>query len=309
MGEWQIVYILGAADNSYVQHLAVAFVSLLLNLGPGWKAKFFVADGELTAENRLRLSQSVRRHGGEIEFLAVDKTNFDDLFIASGRHITQASYYRLVMPDMLREEPIGKLIYLDCDLIVRDDVCKLLEVGLGWHPIGAVEDLGGGNRLADLYIPEGSAYFNSGVLLINVPVWRETEVASKVFRFLRENRHRLHYHDQDGLNAVLHGQWVHLDPKWNVQRNMLGRFETSPDKEKRFKQAASQPSIVHFTGKSKPWHYDSNHPYKKEYYRYLSYTEWSHYKPKAGLRLLAKKLARVLLPGPVLTAIRRLTFR
>ncbi|MBW5448339.1 glycosyltransferase family 8 protein [Cohnella sp. CFH 77786] len=309
MSELQTICIIGAADNLYAQHLAVAFVSLLVNLAPGWKCRFYVADGDITPENRLLLTRSVQRHGGEIKFLKVEREHFNDLFIAEGRHITQASYYRLVIPEMLRDEPVEKVIYLDCDLIVRDDISQMLLVPIGDHPIGAVEDLGGAFRLADLCIPEGSAYFNSGVLLINLPKWRDEDVSNRVFRFVRENPHRMHYHDQDGLNAVLHGRWLHLHPKWNVQRNMFGRIDAPPDKIGMFKQAVKNPSIVHFTGNSKPWHYDNAHPYKKEYYRYLSLTEWKHFKPAFGLKLMFKKWARLLLPDALLSFVRRYRFR
>jgi lipopolysaccharide biosynthesis glycosyltransferase len=309
MSDWSIVSIIGSADNRYVQHLAAAFVSLLVNLSPDWKARFYVADGELTRENREKLQRTVERHGGSIEFLAVRKTLFDDLYIAQGREITQAAYYRLVVPEMLHEVPVQKAIYLDCDVIVLDDISKLLQTPLDGHPAGAVEDLGGGFRLADLNMPEGSAYFNSGVLLMDLPVWREQAVADRVFRFLRENRHRLHYHDQDGLNAVLQGNWKPLDPKWNVQRNMFGRTGLAGDRKSLFRHAAHRPSIVHFTGKSKPWHFDNTHPYKKKYYRYLALTEWKFYKPKSGPKMVMKRLVRTVVPNAVLLRLRKYIFR
>ncbi|WP_123041896.1 glycosyltransferase family 8 protein [Cohnella candidum] len=309
MDQDESIVIIGAADNCYAQHLAVAFVSVLANLACERRVRFYVADGELTADNRELLTRSVTRHGGEIEFLSVSRDAFNDLFIAKGRHITQASYYRLVIPEMLRDRLIEKAVYLDCDLIVRDDISKLLDVPMEDCPIGAVEDLGGGFRRADLGMPDNAAYFNSGVLLIHLPKWREARITERVFRFVRENPHRMHYHDQDGLNAVLHGQWMALHPKWNVQRNMLGRIDAAGDKREKFRQAVKQPSIVHFTGNSKPWHYDNAHPYKKEYYRYLSMTEWKHYKPAAGFRLILKRWARTMLPDAFLTLARRLRFR
>lgn len=305
MDKRRTAVVFGAADDLYVQHLGVAFVSLLVNLSKDWKARFYVAYSELSLQNRMSLTRTVVRHGGHIVFLPVNGGAFSDLYLKAGTHISHVSYYRLIMPDMLRFKHDVQALYLDCDVIVRGDVSRLVQTPLKGCPVGAVEDLGGGFRLADLNIPPDSAYFNAGVLLINLREWRERKLSAQVLEFLRNNRERLHYHDQDGLNAVLHGQWHPLHPRWNAQSNMLGKPDAAPERISLLREGARNPAIVHYTGKSKPWHYDNVHPYRNEYYRYLALTEWKSFKPRAGLEGVAKRWARLLLPESALSKLRK----
>ena len=39
------------------------------------------------------------------------------------------------------------------------------------------------------------------------------------------------------------------------------------------KEALLHPAILHYTNK-KPWNYDSMHPLKQEYFKYLDMTPW-----------------------------------
>ena len=54
--------------------------------------------------------------------------------------------------------------------------------------------------------------------------------------------------DQEGLNAVLSGEWGELDPAWNWSVN-VGRVDGD-----RVTNGAAK--IVHFNGNLKPWTYD-----------------------------------------------------
>ncbi|MBB6671689.1 glycosyltransferase family 8 protein [Cohnella nanjingensis] len=311
MIEIETISIVASTDNLYVQHLAVAFASLLVNLSQGFRARFFVIDGGIDEAERSRLEQTMHAFGAEVELIQVNQSAFSDLYIADGRHITQATYYRLAIPELFRDREIDRVIYLDCDLLVVDDISELWQTDMKDHPIAAVEDLGGHERLADLFMPANAKYFNSGVLLIQIREWNRLRITHDVLCFLRENRHRLIYHDQDGLNAVLHDRWLELHPRWNVQRNMFGKEASAlsgRDRE-RVRLATRDPAVVHFTGTSKPWQFDNAHPRKRDYYRYLSMTEWRAFRPPVGPKLLLRRLIKGLLPEAVVAALSKLGFR
>jgi lipopolysaccharide biosynthesis glycosyltransferase len=126
--------------------------------------------------------------------------------------------------------------------------------------------------------------------------WRRESITAQVIRFIRDNPDKMYYHDQDGLNAVLHDKWLELDPRWNIQRNMLIRGNKELKRNAPLAEAIRKPSVIHFTGTPKPWHFHDNHTYKHQYYKYLAMTEWEHFRPSVGPQQILKKIARKLLP-------------
>ena len=76
-------------------------------------------------------------------------------------------------------------------------------------------------------MPEGVAYVNSGVLLINVKHWREQNLAARVIGYAEQEGSRLRYHDQDAINGVLHGQILTLPFRWN-RSNSYSTIGTVP---------------------------------------------------------------------------------
>jgi glycosyltransferase involved in cell wall biosynthesis len=122
-------------------------------------------------------------------------------------------------------------------------------------------------------------YFNAGVLVLNLERWRAENISQKVFRYLREYRKYLNFEDQEGLNAVLAGDWGMLDPKWNVQSSILSyaRWAASTFKEEIRavrNDLLHNPHIYHFTGPNKPWHLNYEHPAKVKWRYYLEKTGW-----------------------------------
>jgi lipopolysaccharide biosynthesis glycosyltransferase len=76
--------------------------------------------------------------------------------------------------------------------------------------------------------------------------------------------------------------------------------------EELLKEAVRRPSIIHFTGPSKPWQYDNIHPYKNEYYRYLSMKVWNSYKPQKTFKIIVKRVLKQIMPSLVIQFLIRL---
>jgi lipopolysaccharide biosynthesis glycosyltransferase len=64
-------------------------------------------------------------------------------------------------------------------------------------------------------------------------------------------------------------------------------------------ECLDNPAIVHYSTPAKPWFKETSHPFKKDYYHYLSFTPWKNYKPvfrnwktkiKYCLKLIYKRL-------------------
>ncbi len=284
-----------AADEGYAQHLAAALVSVAVHLPPSARACFYIIDGGLSKTSRELLEATISSHRVRIRWVGMSPRLLNGM--SAGGHLSSATYCKILVPELLRRYSIDKVLYLDCDVIVLGDLTPIWQEDLRGYALAAIEDIGGKCRKKALAIPSASPYFNAGVLLFNLRRWREEHLTDRVMAYAAEHGERLMFHDQDALNAVLHGQWLELPPEWNLQSNMLAASLR--------KVGPAGPIVVHYTGASKPWHYDNVHPYRSEYYRYLNMTAWRRYRPPVTLSGMAKKAVKRALPGVALDWVRR----
>lgn len=167
---------------------------------------------------------------------------------------SSAVYNRLLLPELVAEWT-DRLLYLDCDMLVLEDLSSLFARPLHGHILGAVYD----NYVQVqplIGITEPGNYFNSGMLLIDVAGWRQNDISQRCIDYLRQHPEHIKYVDQCALNAVFAGNWERLPSAYNTLTSYLpdaygvagaGRF-------------LSQITILHFT-LQRPWVMLNKHPY------------------------------------------------
>lgn len=190
-----------------------------------------------------------REFGATLVYYPLAESELFDFFVAGMPASTQwpsVVYSRLLLADLLPAD-IARVIYLDCDMMVRRPIEELFEVDLGGKPVGAVQDslspfiMGRRDMRQNQDIFHcGDAYFNSGMLVVDLALWREINIKSEVAVIAGKNWLPRLYYDQDVLNLVFRDKWHKLDWRWNV-------IDAHPAHE------AMGPAILHFTGKNKPW--------------------------------------------------------
>lgn len=112
-------------------------------------------------------------------------------------------------------------------------------------------------------------YFNSGVLLVDLNLFRKYEVGNKLVKFAIDTTKYCKYGDQDVLNYYFMGALKVLDFMWNCGKSLIDENE-------------SKIKIIHFYGPEKPWHNNGTysfyvreniinmeHIYKLYQYRFL----------------------------------------
>jgi len=249
------IHIVTAANDLYVRHMAVMLNSLLTNKTSRNRVRIHVIDGgTISAENKEKLVKSVARFDQKIRFIPFDNELLHGIKITE--RFGREAYYRIFIPKLLPES-INKVIYLDSDLIVLNDISNLWNISLDHHYLAAVEDSVGINRGRILRIP-ADHYFNSGVLVLDLNKWRANQITNRVIGYIRRYPQRILIADQDGLNAVLHDKWKRLSPEWNCFATMYN--------------AERSPSILHYITVNKPW--NGNPPGKHEYDNYARTTVW-----------------------------------
>jgi lipopolysaccharide biosynthesis glycosyltransferase len=202
--------ILCACDQQYIPHTATMLCSLLEH-NTDCRIHLFhnsIADCELA-----KLKFFVEKCTSEITFYEVEPAAFRDIRI--DRWASAANYYRLLAPRLLPTS-ISKILYLDSDIIIRGSLCDLWNTDVADCALAAVANFWDDHR-TDLGLAEGTKYFNSGVLLINLQFWRQNNVPERAISFAKENPEKVRFHDQDALNATLVHQWVEISPCLNWQ--------------------------------------------------------------------------------------------
>lgn len=261
------VHVLFGIDRSYIPQLGVALESVL-RVTSSQVVAHIVHDG-IDGHDRKLIERLADGRGICLWYEMTDQAILG--LEASLDHISRATYFRLAA-DLLLPETVSRVIYLDVDLIVQEDVRELWEVDLAGMPLGAVADPGGSaSEFALLHqlVGQGS-YFNAGVLLFDLASIRSTNHLQKARDLVLSMK--FEYADQDALNYCFWSMWSEIGPRWNFQRKMLFDLSTRYLK----------PAIVHFSDAQKPWQASEWHPHAWHYLRSLRRTPFDRQMRAAG---------------------------
>jgi lipopolysaccharide biosynthesis glycosyltransferase len=256
--------VVASSDDNYAMPLDVMLVSILENTKNPKRFHFFIIDGGISQQNKAHIKQDVEKRNGQISFLDINSDIYTGL--PNKAHISIAAYYRISIPELF-DSSVRRVIYLDCDLIVKDDLQALWDIDLDEYAVGAVENISS-TTYKDTGL-EQADYFNSGVLVIDLEKWREQNIPEKVRKF--------RINDQCALNSVFRGHWKRLPVRWNQQS---GLYRDSPQlarltKEGQAEDAIWNPAIIHYVGWFKPWFKPCYHPLEGEYRRYLARSNYA----------------------------------
>ncbi|MCV0382595.1 MAG: glycosyltransferase family 8 protein [Erythrobacter sp.] len=244
---------------------------------------------------------AVDRHFPDIEinWYSVDRDH-PALRLAPLIHISSATYLRL-LTDVIVDVSVDRLLYLDVDMSIAQDVLPLWQIDLDGYSLAATLDQGISNEdlatFKRMYNLSGDAlYFNAGVLLLDLGRIREVGEFKQALDLLTADRDRYALADQDALNVVFWQRWKTLPAKWNFQRSLL-YADTDIQGDARLRRDVV-PAIVHFTGSQKPWTRDEWHPYAWLYLKQLRKSVFrAEIEAKGGIgpRTYVKALLRYLL--------------
>lgn len=257
------ICIIAGADAAFALPLTVTLHSALRRLDPRREVEIVVADGGLGDDNRARIETTLGQAHPRLT-LRFAAPRMERVSGLNSALYSSSAYLRIMIPEFLPSER-KRALYLDSDILVTADLATLWDVDMGAFPLWAVQNysLGDFERqvrapFPELAAPEDGVYFNSGMLLFNLPAWRDENISERTFKFLDQHSHRLSFPDQDALNAILAGHWGRLDPRWNMQMSNLGVVPSleAPTLGPADPSAIrSLSGICHFTVK-KPWRPD-----------------------------------------------------
>ena len=190
---------------------------------------------------------------------------------------------RLFAPKVLPES-VERALYLDCDTIVCGSIEPLYETELGECLAGMVMEPTVYQEMKEtIGMKPEDAYFNSGVILMDLARWRAEDVLKKLLDFYGAHAGSLFACDQDTINGALRGKICSLTPKYNFFTNYrYFRYQTLKKLcaayeevgEQAFYEAKRAPVVIHYLGDERPWIRGNHNHYKKYYKKYLTRTPW-----------------------------------
>lgn len=292
MNKNNTISIVVASDNHYAILIAALLKSIDLNHKTDEHIDFHIIDDGISAKVIKQLNEIADPSRITLKWFKSKEIVPSNIVIPVDNSAFPLTVYMRVFSPYVVDPDVDKLLYLDVDTIVQDDISKLWNVSLDGYVAGAIQDVGktvdcewGGipNHL-ELGLAPDTKYFNSGVLMINAKQWRAEDISNQVITALSTYKEHVQLADQYGLNVVLANKWKELDPKWNWFA---------------FKEN-DNPHLVHFLD-IKPIFssYNSQQVYKDEFFRYLSLTPFKGFKPISGnqrhIRKIYNKIKKVFL--------------
>ena len=237
-----------ASDNNYAPYLAIAVKSLLDNSSKDYFYKIYVLTSKIHDTFKEKIAK-VLTENSSLEYVCVDKEMEklkDKLFLRD--YYSFETYYRFFIPDMFPQ--YKKVIYLDCDIYVKEDISKMYNTNITNYMVGAVSDqafrdlskdfANYARKVLDINVHK---VFNAGVLLINSEMFRATNILGRFVKLLEKYKFRV-TQDEDYLNVLCKDKVKYLHRGWNK----MPFQDNYPE---------SKVKIIHYNLHLKPWHYNN----------------------------------------------------
>lgn len=207
------------------------------------------------------------------------KYQFNEAFEIRG--ITKATYYRLLIPEVIPE--YDKIMYHDVDIIFREDLSSIFEeTNLEGYYVAGVLSTGSLNpstyqKRIKLGL-EPYEYILTGDIIFNSKLLRQDDIVSKFKKEVESQNHE--FQDQDVINIICKGKIKKIHPRFcftydmfriaanNINQNLFSKEELLQ---------GEKIGIVHYNG-PKPWKgYCPNFDIWWEYYRRSVFFDGKYY--------------------------------
>lgn len=275
-----------AADDNYTKYLGISMLSLFQSNKDFGEIVVFVLDCGIQNPNKEKLKFIAEKFHRELNFMSMEAAISGLALNMGARKISIASYARLFISSIIPKS-YGRVLYLDCDTIVRDCLADIWNVDLEGCMVAGVRDTVDRFFLKKIGLEPDEYYVNAGVLLINLAAWRENDVECQFMDFIRKFEGNVPHHDQGTINGVCVKKKRIVEPRYNAISNIYSfsaktiksiYFMDSYYSEQELEEAKKEPAILHFTTGlvGRPWEKNCTHPMKEEYLKVANISPWKN---------------------------------
>ena len=225
--------------------------------------KIYIIYNSLTAEQIEELDLYVNQKCNAELYPILADGYFKDVPL-SEQYGKPELYFRLLAPYILPQE-LERVLYMDADMIVNSSLEDFYNQDFDGAYAAVVKDRFGFcdevvAQKKKLGMEDEDVYFNSGLILFNMKLFRENITFDDIMKTIEVHREDLFYFDQDILNCLLLNNKKLCDVKYN--------FQAYPFEELTLSEIESTTVILHYTDRPKPWN--------SSYSGKLAYMYWSN---------------------------------
>ena len=249
-------------DDNYLIPASIMLESLMRrNEDIHFVAHTFADD---LSEESIKQLRSLLEDGGSELVLDVLPEHAKELIqnAPTLKHISIATYYRLFLPYVI-DNSIRKVLYLDCDILVRRSVKGLFRKTDPNIVILGAADINEEDHASRIGV---DVYVNTGVLTMDMAGIRELytmeSMAEEIAKIMSEPI-KIVLGDQDIINLLFAGHIGKVSNIYNFQRLIHKAYCLKNP------LLVKKTVIAHFITGDKPWHNDYLMVYAREYYSYL----------------------------------------
>ena len=247
-----------AGNYAYIRQIETAMKSICRHNS---RLKIYVLNKDIPQEWFSRLRMYIQEMGGDLIDCKLIGPQFQMNWSNKLPHINHMTFARYYIPDFVTED---KVLYLDSDLLVTDDLEELFELDLGENYLAATRSCF-----------SAGVGFNAGVLLINNKKWQTENIRQKLIDLTEKEHENVGEGDQSILNILFQNSCYQLEDTYNFQ---IGFDAGAAEKNHAFVfeiPLTPLPKILHYISPDKPWKQFSVGRLREEWWKY-SFMEWSY---------------------------------
>ncbi|XP_040999464.1 probable galacturonosyltransferase-like 1 [Juglans microcarpa x Juglans regia] len=268
----EAVHVAMTLDAAYLRGSMAAILSVLQHSSCPENIIFHFVSSSSASSNLLSTTISNSFPYLKLRVYAFDYSAVSGLISTSIRAALDCplNYARNYLANILPLS-VRRVVYLDSDLVLVDDVAKLAATPLGDRAVLAAPEYCNANftsyftptfwsnpSLSMTFAGRDACYFNTGVMVIDLQRWRAGDYTTKIVDWM-ELQKRMRIYELGSLPPfllVFAGNIAPVDHKWNQHglggdnfRGLCRDLHPGP------------VSLLHWSGKGKPWdRLDANLP-------------------------------------------------
>lgn len=247
------------SDNGYVVPTIVMLTSLKVNKR---KDSRYVIHCLINQIEEFWMDSFIRLDSDDfsIRLYELSDERYRNAGIKNFGHIPPFNYVRFDICTIF--ENLDKILYLDGDIIVNEDLTDLYATPLGTNYFAGVPDYPGEAERKMNKVMGISHYYNSGVMLMNLKQMRIDDLSNKFMQAKVNGPDFVWHGDQDVFNFVCKSSIIPLHCRYNAMVPMLQKRKISDvnsfyrTEYTNYDAMASQACILHLCGINgkRPWH-------------------------------------------------------
>lgn len=240
-----------SGDYNYAEQIKTTIKSIAYHMQ---NVKIYLINCDIPQEFFAEFNRHLSQMGSSLIDLKINPEVFSNEESPQG-HISQITYGRLLIPRLIPEE---RVLYIDSDAIVDQNLDELWSLDFAGHPLAAVHDV----FLGD--------HFNAGIILLNNQLLKQDETL--VDRMLKVGQRKgIRDADQTVLNEFFNHQYVPLGLQYNYVVGYDRDVSLAPGNAPGYFEKMANcpaPKIIHYGSPDKPWNLASAGRMRNRWWQY-----------------------------------------